>query len=90
MVEESVEERATFDDVNEACRQRELESTSVGEEINKLVIYVMGTAPEVISQCFCNNVTHGLHDVQLSSSEYGDTDMDDANLESEVDIQKES
>ena len=48
MVEESVEERATFADLNEACRQQQLEHSAVEEEVNKLVTYVMGTAPEVI------------------------------------------
>ena len=47
MVEESVETRASFDDLREACSQQRLDSSSVKEEVNKLVTYVMGTAPEV-------------------------------------------
>lgn len=91
MVEESLETRASFDDLQEACSQQRLDSKSVKEEVNKLVTYVMGTAPEVKPIINYKGATKFIHvDIlsllflQLSSSEYGDTDMDDANLESEV------
>ena len=48
MVEESVEDRASFDDVTKACRQHPLERTSTEEEVDRLVTYVMGDAPEVM------------------------------------------
>ena len=47
MVEDSVDTRASFDDLREACSQQQLDDNSVKEEVNKLVTYVMGTAPEV-------------------------------------------
>lgn len=47
MVEDSVEARATFEDIQEACHQHQLVGSSVEEEVNKLVTYVMGTALEV-------------------------------------------
>ena len=47
MVEDSLETRASFDELQEACGQQRLDNGSVKEEVNKLVTYVMGTAPEV-------------------------------------------
>lgn len=48
MVGESVDERASLDDITKACQQHPLEGTTAEEEVDKLVTYVMGTAPEVI------------------------------------------
>lgn len=47
MVEESLDMRASFDDVREACSHWRLDDSSVKDEVNKLVTYVMGTALEV-------------------------------------------
>jgi hypothetical protein len=48
MVEECVDMRASFADLREACSgQLTLDDSSVREEVNKLVTYVMGTGPEV-------------------------------------------
>lgn len=83
MVDESVETRASFSDLRDACSHQRLDDSSVKDEVNKLVTYVMGTAPEVRTVVI-KMVYRKILFVQLSSSEYGDTDMDDANLESEV------
>ena len=48
MVEESVEMRATFADLREVCSsQLRMDDGSIKDEVNRLVTYVMGTAPEV-------------------------------------------
>lgn len=47
MVDDSLDTRASFDDLREACSQHRLDDNWVKEEVNRLVTYVMGTAPEV-------------------------------------------
>lgn len=49
MVGESIDERASLDDITNTCRQHPLEGMMVEEEVDKLVTYVMGAAPEVIT-----------------------------------------
>ena len=48
MIEESFDDRATMDDITDACRQHLLQGAAVEEEVDKLVTYIMGNAPEVI------------------------------------------
>ena len=47
MVGESADERASLHDITKVCQQHPLEGTTAEEEVDKLVTYVMGTAPEV-------------------------------------------
>ena len=48
MIEESIDDRSSMDEIAEACRQHMLQGAAVEEEVDKLVTYVMGNAPEVI------------------------------------------
>ena len=48
MIEESVDDRSTMEEISEACRQHMLQGPAVEEGVDKLVTYVMGNAPEVI------------------------------------------
>ena len=83
MIEDSQEQRLSLEQVSTVCQKHIGEAE---EEVDQLVTYVLGTNVDVSGwlAAVANVEYHALYLSQLSSSEYGDLDMDDANLESEV------
>ena len=67
MIEESVEDRSMLEEIREACRQHMLQAASVEEEVDKLVTYIMGNAPEVIRRLYCCLHDYMCHLVHLDS-----------------------
>lgn len=52
MVDESLETRASLDELREVCGRQRFNDGLVKEEVNKLVTYVMGNAHEVMDDIF--------------------------------------